>query len=607
MAKDTNKIALLLLLTLFLVGCGGKDTPGDNDKGKGEIVRLHTVMEMNKGEAVLNSHVGDELSSVLQPMWGWFKTIPHPYLTVGVSDNGSDNQKQAIYPRIKKMANGKYIMFYHSGQYGSRIWYTTSSDFRTWADPVLLYEPYTVDITNSAGKKVHDIRRFVNPDAAVLPNGDILMVCSYRATSNYKDGIDCGLSFRRSTDNGRSWSPAKDIAVGANWEPYLLVLPDGMLHCYYTDAIPQTRNSGTSVIVSEDNGATWSAKKRVSRQYKYDYHTSDPAKTIYNGQKIYTDQMPCFRVLNDGKTLVGWLEARIENPVPTDCSTDDYNSHCEMSLVWHDGFEWEDLGEESAGPERRLTNVMSLGSAGYISTFPSGEVVLSCNNSSLFRMRLCDATVTKFQGNSSWTDTSNWLLPFSGKGYWGCTEVIGSNLLVAAMHSAADGMQIGLFYLNQRLDAAHQTIVPDGDASEWTSDKAFYIGSKEGEELLVRVAGDKENLYFALDRNDGDLTTGSTVSLVLGKDGSNSFLNIKVGPSGLVSASGEGVSASTRKAKAEDGAEGYVAEVAVPLSLLGVSEGDRIRLYAILEEGNVRTPFLFADGSKPSTWQIIRL
>lgn len=592
-------------MLLAAVSCQGtKDFPSaPAETGQ---ARLTTVMEMNKGEAVLNSHAGDELSSVLQPMYNWFRTIPHPYLTIGVPE-ASEEQKTAIYPRIKKMADGRYIMFWHSGQYGSRIWYMTSSDFKAWSNPVLLYEPYTVDVTNAAGKKVQDTRRFVNPDAAVLPDGDILMVCSYRAAGNYGDGIDCGLSFRRSTNNGKTWTQPRELPLGANWEPYLLVLPDGKIHCYYTDAIPQTRNSGTSVIVSEDGGVTWSAKKRVCRQYKYDYRTQDPSKLQYNGQKIYTDQMPCFRILNDGKTLVGWLEARLENPIPTDCSLDTYKSHCEMSLVYHDGFEWEDLGEESAGPERRSTNIMSNGSAGYISTFPSGEVVLSCNKSNLFHMRLGNATATRFYGNSNWDDSSNWLVPFPGKGYWGCTETLGTNILAAAMHSAADGMQMGLFYLNQRLDAVHMTIDADGDTSEWTADKAFFIGSKEGEELLIRAACDERNLYLAIDRLDEDITAGSTVTLLLAKDGTKSVTSIKLAADGLAAASQNGISAVVKASVSDKGEAGYTGEIAVPLSLLDAAAGDALRLFAILEEGNVRSAFSFANGSEIQTWQKIRL
>lgn len=583
------KRMIAISLLIALAACG-KSNPSPAAP-EAPSVRLHTVMEMNSAAPEVNSHEGEELRSVLQPMYNYYGVLPHTFLTVGVPES-ADEQMQAIYPRIKLLSDGSYIMFYHGGRLGSRIWCTLSSDFKKWSVPVMLFKPYTIN---------GDTRRFVNPDAVVLPGGDILLVCSYRANSGYSNGIDCGLAFRRSSDNGKTWSEPSIVEVGANWEPYLLLLPDGTLHCYYTDATPQTKNSGTSLIVSKDGGATWSAKKRVSRLYKYDYWTSDKDKKQYNGEKIYTDQMPCFRVLNDGKTIVGWLEDRIEEPAPSDCSTDSYKSKYDMSLVYNDGLEWTDLGESTAGPERRLTRVMA-GAAGYISVFPSGETVLSCGKESLMRLRMCNSSVTKFYGNS-WEDMSNWLTPFDGTGYWGATEVVGPAMLAAAIH-CEDGMQTGLMYLNHRIDAAHQSVTVDGDSAEWTSDKAFFIGSKKGDELLLRAASDVQNLYLAADMLEA--AKGATVTVLLCKEGSKAITKVVMDRKGLVKASDGSVSVASSPATASDGSNGFVSEVSVPLSLLGAAEGDRICIYAMTERSG-RTTFSFSNANNSSTWQIIRL
>ena len=553
-------------------------------------VRLHTVMEMNQEPLVLKSHAGEELSAVLQPMYGYYSTLPHENLTPGAPED----QSLAIYPRVKRMADGRYILFYHGGQFGSRIWCIVSEDFKTWSAPQLLYQPYKVN---------GDYRRFVNPDAVVLPGGDLLMVCSYRATNGYNGGLDCGLSFRRSTDSGKTWSEPWNLEIGPNWEPYLLVLPDGRIQCYYTDATPWTRNSGTSVIVSEDGGASWSAKKRVCRYYKYDYYTTDTDKKVYNGEKIYTDQMPCFRVLNDGQTLVGWLEDRLEEPAPADCSLDKYDSFYEMSLVYHDGLDWEGLGENQAGPERRLNRIVR-GAAGYISTFRSGETVLSCGMEGLLHLRMCDASVTHFYGSGTWEKESNWLLPFEGTGYWGSTEVVAPTILAAAMH-CEDGMQAGLLYLNHRIDAAQQTVVPDGDCAEWETDRAFFLSLPGGEEVLLRAAADEKNLYLAADCLESK--SGSpTVSLMLCKDGGKVVkVSLKKGLSQSTSA--DGVITASRKAEKADGSQGYTAEVSIPLGLLGAAEGDTLQLYAALEKGASKSTFSFSKKSDTSTWQRIKL
>ncbi len=580
-----RRMITILSFLLCLSACG-KVTP----EPVLPPVRLHTVMEMNSEPAELNSHEGEELSGVLQPMYSYFRIIPHESLTEGAPGD----QAMAIYPRIKRMANGRYILFYHGGQFGSRVWYIVSDDFKTWSEPQLLYQPYKVD---------GDYRRFVNPDAAVLPGGELLMVCSYRATNGYNSGKDCGLSFRRSTDNGKTWSAPWEVGIGPNWEPYLLVLPDGRIQCYYTDADPRTRNSGTSVITSADGGATWSAKQRVCRLYKYDYYTEDPAKKAFNGEKIFTDQMPCFRVLNDGKTLVGWLEDRIEEPAPRDCSLDTYSSFYEMSLVYHDGLDWEALGEDEAGPGRRLNRIVR-GAGGYISTFRSGETVLSCGISGLMHLRMCNASVTGFYGSGSWDKESNWLVPFDGTGFWSCTEVVAPTILAAAMH-CADGMQTGLLYLNHRQDAEKLAVVPDGDLEEWKGDKAFFLGLPGGEELLLRAATDGTSLYLAADCLQA--SSGSpSVSLMLYREGGKA-VKVKLEKGMSKTSSKEGTLAVCRNAEMAGGAQGYTAEVAVPLSLLGAAEGDTVYLYAVLEKGVSRSTFSFSKKSDTTSWQRIRL
>lgn len=342
----------------------------------------------------------------------------------------SKEQHPCMYPRIKKMADGRYILFYHGGRFGSRVFCMDSDDLMTWSKPRMLFSPERLTIDGE-----EDVRRYVNPDAVVLPDGDVLMVCSFRAERHYGRGVGGGLMLIRSSDNGRTWSSPEQIYDGINWEPYLLLLPDGRLHCYFTDATPGCRNSGTSVMESLDGGRTWSHKIRCSRQFKYLY---DGPKDEYLGTRIFTDQMPSFRVLKDGRTIVGFLEARLERP-----KSNQGNSYCKMSLVYQDGLDWADLGEDNAGPQRRLSNII-VGAAGYVSVFPSGEVLLSCNRGERLWIKLLTDEATLFPGDS-WT--SGWIdaLP-TGGGYWGATEVISEDRAVVAMHGKG-GIEICQYQL----------------------------------------------------------------------------------------------------------------------------------------------------------------
>lgn len=272
-----------------------------------------------------------------------------------------------------------------------------------------------------------DERRYSSADATVLRNGDILVCVSARAHKGYSKSPECNyIAMKRSSDNGRSWSEEQFIYHGTTWEPYILQLPDGKIQCYFTDSAPQLRSSGTSIIESLDNGRTWMPQGvsncyRVIRQHRY----SDK-----DSSHIFTDQMPCVRVLKDGKTLLGFMESRIE---------DTYY----LSLVRCSG-DWKHLGPGELGPEDRESNVIR-GAGGYVSVFPSGEIVLSGNFNGVFKMKLGDPSGHHFQGRD-WSD--GWIEAFPGRGYWGSTEVIGEDTLLATMH-CSEGIQLAMFKLKR--------------------------------------------------------------------------------------------------------------------------------------------------------------
>jgi len=490
------------------------------------------------------SHSGEEQWSVLQPMYRWFNDVPNEFLLKGLPESATE-QKFSCYPRIKKMADGRYILFYMGGRLGSRIWCCTSDDLKNWSEPVMLYSPRPVTVK---GEK--DVIRYVNMDAAVLRNGDILAVCSFRAAGHYHEGLGCGLLTIRSSDNGLTWSEPQQIYDGPNWEPYLLELPDGRLQCYFTDADPQYWNSGTSMLLSSDGGRSWGNKTRVSRQYKYDY----------KGKGIYTDQMPCFRVLSDGKTLAGWLESRLETKIPLDYSDKDYYaSYCKMSLVLSDGTDWKALGPDEEGPQRRYTNVIKA-AGGYVAVFPSGEVAISNGQNSIFKAKLLNSDAQLPDG-ANWS--TDWLDLLPGKGYWGCTEVDSPSTMVVAMHDD-EGMQTGRYYLNHRIDASQ-----DG----WSKD-ALYLCTQNGEEARIwsRRSGDRLLLRTSLSED-------AILKLLLCAGPGEQVMEITAGAG--------------------------TSEQEVSLSELGASIGDYVCIYAELSSRSYRSTFTFSKKNDTSKWQRI--
>lgn len=579
MNSRSNSIKLLLMIVFAMTNCQAKMIV-DIDK-----VKVHVVDDFASVEESVNSHVGLESCSVLEPMFDYVQVLEDDFLVAPIPSSAPE-QKKAVYPRIKKMADGKYIMFYQGGQVASRILYSISPDLINWSEPTLLWTPY--NITTIEGK---DIRRFTTADAVVLPNGDIIVVCSYRASSGYKNGVDCGLVMKRSSDNGISWSDPQYIYEGTNWEPYLLCLPNGDIQCYFTDCIPSIKDSGTSVITSHDGGQTWGEYKKISRQYKY----------LSDGHKIFTDQMPSVRLLNDGKTLCGFFEARLEPDFP-----DDDQSKFMMSLVYNEGYEWQDLGNENEGPSDRQTNLFE-GAGGYISVFPSGETLISCNIKSKFSLKLGDADARRFNGRTWATD---WLQPFESNGYWGATEVISAHEAVGAIY-ASEGLSIGKFYLNHAMTANLEHIKLDGDPGEWRQEHIFYLGSDSSSQAVIRAAYDEYNLYILVERT-GDTSTKVYTDIYLqnaslSTTNANNAIYAKVSAKGLDSVKNSSAVASAQEGVTSAGEKGAAIELAIPLSTLKADKGDDILFNAVLRGPGLNDGFTHANEKNPSSWMRIRL
>lgn len=588
--KSTMNILLLAMTSILMGSCEDKDGQG---KTLGDVVKIHTIYELNKEEEKLDSHAGEEASSVLEMDFNSYTVVPTATL----------GESTPIYSRVKKKKNGGYLLMYQNAQIAANIFYSHSSDLKTWSNGQLLFEEKP--ITSPQGE---DLRRYSSADATVLSNGDILAVVSFRANKAYKYNPECnGIMMRRSKDNGFTWGPEQVIYTGTNWEPYLLELPSGRLQCYFTDADPVYRNSGTSMVISDDGGVTWSPtgvsnSYKVIRQYKY----------MNQGKRIYTDQMPCVRLLNDGETLAGFMEARIEDNGPTD-----ENSYYMLSLVYAKN-DWEHLTGDNVGPTDRQTNLFR-GAAGYLAQFRSGETVISCNINNLFSMKIGDSKARNFN-HKSWS--SEWLQPFTGTGYWGSLEVDGTHHIIGTMHKSG-GIMIGRFILNHRINAPVKDIVVDGDISEWMHTDALFIGSESQTQAVFRAATDTRNMYLLVERRDNYVATGDNIDLYI-HNNSDSLLNgnslkITIDPAGIVAYSkwsgSEWVYADNSclaiankiSGVMNDGSadNGYLAEISIPLSVINAS-GDYIRFNAIMTDGKKTDTFTFADTGKPETWMLIR-
>lgn len=580
---------------IVAIVCACNPVEDDDTKTSGNVT-VTSIQQLNNGYEDLDSHKGYELQSLLEPVAGY-------QLSLGKDILGIDNP---VYARIKKCADGSFLLMYQNGQIGSHIYAVKSQDLLNWDAPQTLFEP--VAVTTPGGD---DIRRFSSADAVVLSNGDILAVTSYRANKGYRYYPECnGVMIRRSVDNGYTWSDQQVIYQGTNWEPYILELPNGRLQCYFTDAEPNLKNSGTSLVYSDDKGVTWfptgvEQRNRVIRQYKY----------MNQGVKIFTDQMPCVRMLNDGHTLLGFMEARHESG-----NTVNGESSYWMNLVYAKD-DWTVLAEDQEGPSDRQSNLFE-GAAGYVGQFRSGEILISCNINGFFSMKLGTSDGRKFYG-TSWS--KDWYQPFGGKGFWGSTEIIGTHEVLAAMHCTSAGtIQLGKFYLNHKIDAPRQAIKVDGSSQEWESDQALFLGSASKEvSTAIRAANDGDNLYILVDRSDKYLNVGDDLIVYITEDNAETIegaVRILIPLGGTPSfGKNEGgwkdvdipgiQCVTTVIGTPSDGRSdsGYVTEMSIPLSLFSKKGTDGMLIDVVVVDGTTQDTFTGANANSTARWMPVVL
>ena len=531
---------------------GNTEKPKDDESQEPVLCSITPIGELNQGTPIINSHTDVTKRSSLMMNYRMFVTMESSY---------------PRYPRIKKMKNGDYILFYHNGSannnIGRRCVYALSKDLKTWSNKGEIFNSY--DIIDSKGNK--NIHCYANCDGLVLSNGDILAVASCRANSGYRDlPEDAGIELRRSTDNGVTWSEPVKIYQGVNWEPFLLELPTGELHCYFTDSSRtglegHGTDTGTAMVVSTDGGKTWKPDFSSSPYYVLRMRWEK------NGIVGYNHQMPSVVRLNDNKGLAAAVETN--------------NSGYHISLCYSDKDKWEYLAADQEGPVDSNNCVFS-GMGPYLGQLPSGETVLSYESSSKYTLKIGDATARNF--GSAYQ-------PFSG-GYWGSFCIIDSHTLVGTNIKAKEGpVQMAQFVLNHRIDAVKRKVTIDGNNKEWANtDHALFVGSKSQAQGTLRCSYDDDNIYFLLEVLDRNLLASDYASLYVSPVSNNKLSKgaccIQVTMNGLKNC--EIYDASWKEAQLDAQVKtyvcnetnerliddyGYIAEIAIPRSKLTITSG----------------------------------
>ncbi len=544
----------------------------------GQNVHICSIDELNKNFGT-DTHLKENRYK-LEPD---FRTI----VELGKDELGFE---KLHYPRIKKLKDGSYIMFYQSSRIGASCYCAFSKDGMSWERGDCIFKAHP--IINSGGEK--DTRAYSTVDAVVLDNGDILAFVSFRAVHGYKRfPQDDGLCMRRSTDGGRTWGPEKDIYTTITWEPFAMQLPSGEVQVYFTDSDHDWNppSSGVTMLSSLDRGETWTTHCQVIRQYR-------ATATRKDGQpgtrKVWTDQMPSAVLLGDGRTILAAVESQ------------DSTDHFHITLV-KDRTNWTTtLTGDMTGPAERADNFRS-GGGPYLAHFPSGETALSFQGR-YFNIKLGKSDFKSIIAGKPFQ-------PFGEKvSLWGSMEVIDPHTLFAVAPNLDNDknfgtIMLGKMRLNHRVDAPNAIPRIDGNNADWADNTdALFLGSDSPAQCSFRFAHDEENLYILAEYLDPAIAPGDEIVLKFsnGKEGkaASSFYEMVIRPGGKKAR----VDGADRARFSVQPGTGVLAEIAIAKEALPFA-ADRIFLYASINKpsAGVNDIFTTVDEKHFGTWMPIRI
>ncbi len=414
------------------------------------------------------------------------------------------------YSRVKLLDDGRYMLVFHNSNYGGKVYVAFGKDITSFSTPTEIFGSVQLD---------GETKLYMTPDAEQMPNGRIMVVCSYRSTSAYSTAIGKnGIAMRYSDDGGKTWSEQKTVYTGTNWEPSLLVTGDNSVNLLFTSTAPtialygfEERSGMVGMVSSADNGENWTPNI-----------TGAPWKAQIVAQrylgmdgniKRMTDQMPVATILNNGTTALA-LEEQINDRF-TLAFAYSKNAFNDVSL---------DVGE--SGPSDVKYSIFN-GAGPYIRQFASGETVLTYHWANTFRYRLGDTNAKTWKAETTL---------FTEAGHWGAVEIDGSHSCVMTIGKKTFGLYLTRLYLNHAITASKETPVLDGDGNDWTGDEAWFIGSDSQAQSSVRISYDDEKIYILAERLDTYTDKRDSITVMLDDGTAGGFYSLKINPDGTVEA-----------------------------------------------------------------------
>lgn len=588
MKKKLFPLCALLVLLLIAVGVFTKNTRNEEDPmmtDKPTVLenpetRILPIAELNRG-GTDGDHMTDNYNTASVEADFRSKVLLNSATT------GSFRYDSAFYPRVKKVRDDLYLLLYHYTQTGQHLYYATSRDGVHWNAPEVLYNRVDHKFVYEYGDRTGQTDGYyaVNPDAVVLDNGEILCAYSVRPFNGYETYIELnGLDLIRGTvtEDGRiKWSAPTRVYTGQNWEASFLKHDDGRIELYFTQIAPYIskygydksyRSSGTAMLVSTDNGYTWTPSIQPGDKNNY------RATTVFqqlvgtrNNLPYFCGQMPVAVSLANGKTMLA-VEIRRLLQQKYDIS---------YALSGEDGV-WKALDFTEEGPDTTKANYIT-GASPYLARFTSGEVVMTYATGNRLWSRLGAPDGSEFSA------AAFSILP-DAPGFWGSVERVGSHaMLFTNQATSSDGKTSGIAmirgYLNHRINAPKYTVTVDGYTNDWENNTdAFFVGSATQAQVTLRTAHDDDNLYFLVSRLDECITDRDTATVCIAGSATSDY-RITVGLDGIRSidyyqngAKQKTLTGGTAAVRVlgtpnnnEDKDEGFVVEFSIPKALVGMT------------------------------------
>ncbi len=612
-------VMLTALLSSCLDGDIGKETvflPCDTTGEEGELPApvLSSFSQLNSEIGEADDHKGVYNLSVLELDYRNSVEL-YPYQL------GTD---KVFYPRIKKLQDGSYILFYSSERTGPDLYCIRSTDMKNWSAPKCI-----------AKRKPKDggwYEKYANGDAVQLKNGDIIFAYTFFPSkgSEYQNNMHAsGIITVRSKDGGATWSDPEIVYRGMCWEPALIELANGDVIIIFTHSgayayefgyVHAQRSTGNAILRSKDGGYSWEPKVDGPPYAAQRVMQIELGYVEENGKRfrMMGNQMPVPLLLNNGTIAVAAETSFITRPMG-------------ISMAYfYDNFETE-LAMFEEGPSDRL-DVINNGNGPYLVQFLSGETLLTYGRSGNVGAKIGDENAKNFG------EQQLYLKALTDRATWPACEIVATHTAaVVAEERFGDAedskdidyktLHIAPLNLNHRIDAKSIIPVIDGNSYDWRDNTdALFVGSESRAQVSLRAAWGEGKLYFFLDCLDEFIETGDGIIISACADISKKeYIKIFVSSAGeskafYVGADGEkAIDGGRIVAKTvlfgtygddSDVDEGYTAEIALDTDGL-INIGSSFRVNLILQNTDKGLSYpddSFENSEKGiSFWQLVNL